>query len=221
MCFSAEISILTFLIGMIGAYLTISLDNKTDKIIGYFFGFVALMQLIEYLLWTHQKCDKYNKLLSIMGMILNHLQPIVLGFLILYFYNQNPNKIIIYSILLIYTLVIIPYSLQFIRSGNFDCTLKDKKQNNHLVWNWNLMNMAHIVYTIFTLSLAAISFFGFPTLTQGISFALVVIISYLTSMIIYPSKVIGALWCFYTVFILFFYYIFRISGIIKLAPNKL
>lgn len=88
MCFSARVSIITFIIGIIGAYKCIQLGEPLDKIIGYFLGFVALMQLIEYLLWTHQKCDKYNKMLSITGMLLNHLQPIMLGLLVLNF-NKN------------------------------------------------------------------------------------------------------------------------------------
>jgi len=148
MCFSAEVSIITFLIGIVGAFLCIQLNTKVDKIIGYFYGFVALMQLIEYLLWMHQKCDNYNKFLSITGMLLNHLQPIVLGLLVLYFNKNNKNKWIIYLILSIYTIIIVPYSLQFIQSGDFDCTLKDDKQNSHLIWNWNGMNMSDFVYII-------------------------------------------------------------------------
>lgn len=216
MCFSSEVSLITFLIGIVGAYLTISLNTKTDKIIGYFLGFVALMQIIEYFLWNHQVCDKFNKALSISGMILNHLQPIVLGFLVLYFNESNKNKNKIYFILFIYIIVIIPYSFYFIRPGNFDCTLKDKNINNHLIWNWNSMNMGEFVYTIFTISLASIAYFGFPTLRQGFFFSIVVIITFSTSLIIYPSKVIGSLWCFYTIFILFIYYILRKINIIRI-----
>jgi len=214
MCFSAEVSIITFLIGIIGAFLCIQLNTKVDKIIGYFYGFVALMQLIEYLLWMHQKCDNYNKFLSIIGMLLNHLQPIVLGLLVLYFNENNKNKWIIYLILLVYIIIIVPYSLQFIQSGDFDCTLKDDKQNSHLIWNWNNMNMSSFVYIIFALSLALISIFGFPNLKYGILMAVIAVVTFTSSIVLYPAKAIGALWCFYTIFIIFIYYLLRVTNIL-------
>jgi len=216
MCFSAEVSIITFIIGMIGSFLCINLGTVTDKIIGYFFGFVALMQLIEFLLWRHQKCDTYNKVISILGMLLNHLQPVVLALLVLFFNKNIKEKWIIYLILFVYLIVIIPYSIQFIRSGDFDCTLKDIKEDSHLVWNWNGMNMSSIVYVIFTLSMALISVFGLPNLTQGILMGILVVVSFVTSIFLYPNKAVGALWCFYTVFILFIYYLLRASNIIKI-----
>ena len=37
------------------------------------------MQGIEFLLWKHPVCDDYHKAVSVAGMILNHLQPVVLG----------------------------------------------------------------------------------------------------------------------------------------------
>jgi nicotinamide riboside transporter PnuC len=83
MCFSPEASIRSLLAGVFGSLLCISLGTTKDKIVGYFLGFVSLMQGIEYLLWKHQKCDNYNKVISITGMILNHLQPFILGVIVL------------------------------------------------------------------------------------------------------------------------------------------
>jgi hypothetical protein len=213
MCFSSEVSLITFIIGIIGSYLCIQLGEVTDKIVGYLFGFIALMQLIEYLLWNHQKCDNYNKLLSISGMLLNHLQPVVLGFLVLFFNKNMKNRWIIYLILFIYLMVIIPYSLQFLRSGKFDCTLKSKKKSHHLIWKWNRLNGSKWAYILFTLSLALIAIFGLPDLKYGIIMSITIIFSFVTSFIIYPSEAIGALWCFYSVFIVIIYYLLRITKI--------
>ena len=60
------------------------------KVIGLIFIFFSLMQGIEYLLWSHQECDEYNKMISTLGMVLNHLQPIVL-FILLYIYITKNN----------------------------------------------------------------------------------------------------------------------------------
>jgi hypothetical protein len=216
MCFSSNASIISFLFGIIGSILVFTLGSVSNKIIGGFIGFVSLMQFIEYLLWNHQICDNYNKFLSITGMLLNHLQPIVLGLLVLYFNKNNKNKWIIYLILSIYTIIIVPYSLQFIQSGDFNCTLKDDKQNSHLIWNWNGMNMSDFVYIIFTLSLALISIFGFPNLKYGILMAIITVVTFTSSIVLYPAKAIGALWCFYTIFIIFIYYLLRVTNILTI-----
>jgi hypothetical protein len=88
MCYSANASIVSFTFGVIGSLLCVSLGSVKDKILGFFLFFVSFMQGIEYLLWKHQICDNYNKFISVLGMILNHLQPIVLGLLVILF-NTN------------------------------------------------------------------------------------------------------------------------------------
>ena len=83
MCFSSEASIRSLTAGLLGSFLCVSLGTATDKIMGYFLGFVSLMQGIEYLLWKHQTCNHYNRAISILGMVLNHLRPVILGIVVL------------------------------------------------------------------------------------------------------------------------------------------
>ena len=133
MCFSKEVSLATFLTGIFGGILCISTGVPDYQIIGLFFIFISLMQGIEYLLWSHQKCDNYNIFLTYLGLILNHLQPVIL-FILLYMYSKdkfNKYKKIIVSILVIYIITIVLYSLQF----KSQCTLKD--QENHLYWKYH------------------------------------------------------------------------------------
>lgn len=68
MCYSSNASILTFIVGTLGSILVYNSQTKSNKIIGLFIFFVTWMQLIEYLLWNHQICDNYNKILSISGL---------------------------------------------------------------------------------------------------------------------------------------------------------
>ena len=84
MCFSAEVSLGSFIIGIVFSIILFFQTKFQDyRIVSIFLGFVSLMQLIEYFLWKHQKCDNINKNLSYLGMILNHSQPIVLGALVI------------------------------------------------------------------------------------------------------------------------------------------
>ena len=207
MCFSEKASIITFFIGLIGSILCISLGSLDDKIIGYFFAFVSCMQLIEFLLWRHQKCDNYNRFLSISGMILNHLQPIVLGFII-YMLNKNIRyRYIFYISLFIYLFVMIPYSIQFLMIPQLQCTLKDK--STHLKWYWNNLKYGVLVYTIFLLTICILCIVGFPNFKTGIFMAFFGVLSFLLSLYFYKSIYIGALWCYFVVLFPIVYYLYK------------
>ena len=211
MCFSPEASIRSLISGLFGSLLCISLGSVTDKIVGYFLGFVSLMQGIEYLLWKHQKCDNYNRIVSVLGMILNHLQPFILGVVVLLLNPKTTNYNIIVGLMILYLIVIIPYSYQFIKMKG-TCTLKGEN-HEHLIWKWNNMDFAKIRYATFLFVLSAIFVLGVPNKIMGVLFALCGILMYASSLIVYPREVAGALWCYYTAFIPIFYFLFR-----KLIP---
>jgi hypothetical protein len=116
----------TFLIGIIGAILCLTLGTPTDNLVGLFFGFVSSMQGIEFALWNNLDCNMMNKIFSILGMVLNHLQPIILSILILLLNKNlsvNTKQIIIISTI-IYAITITAYSIQFLNDDD-GCTLKN------------------------------------------------------------------------------------------------
>ena len=207
MCFSANISLLAFIFGIIGSILVFTLGGPSNKIISLFFAFLSSMQLIEYFLWKHQVCDNYNKLLSKIGMWLNHLQPVVLGLLVIIFNHSKNILYYICSIIFIYLIGMIPYSLQYKDIGKLQCTLKNIT-TQHLTWNWNILYNADFIYTIFfCFALIFIFYIGLPNKTLKIYAIIITIITYISSAIIY-RKNMGALWCFYSVFIPMIYYLY-------------
>ena len=213
MCFSANVSLATFLLGGIGSFLVWTLGTAFDRIAGLFMGFVALMQGIEYILWKNQECNRSNKLVSIVGMWLNHLQPLVLGGLILGLSPRHTYDTAIKAIMGLYTAVIVPYSLQFQNKANLQCTTQ-KPGDPHLVWNWNDMSYSSVVYGIFLATMALIAILGMPTLTQGAVFAAIAVITLMLSgLFFYKRSVVGAMWCFFAVFLPAFYYILRRNGL--------
>lgn len=196
-CYSAEVSLITFSIGVGFSILLMMRKHKFHKVLGYFLGFVSLMQFIEFLLWRHQICDTYHKLLSVIGMILNHAQPVILALVTAYIYKKNTY--LISAITFIYLAVIIPYSIQY--TNSLQCsTVHGAAGNPHLVWNWNTMKYSNFAYIIFLTAFVGIALFGMP-LHEGRSFALVAVLTYTGSSLIYERKVVGALWCFWTAFI--------------------
>jgi hypothetical protein len=207
MCFSANLSLFAFITGIIGSILVYTLGGPSNHIISIFLGFVSFMQLIEFFLWKHQKCNNYNKILSKIGMWLNHLQPVVLGLLVIIFNNTKPIIYYISLIIFFYLCGIIPYSLQYKNIENLQCTIFNLKIQ-HLRWKWNGLKYNKFIYTIFfVLSLILILYIGIPNETLKIYTVIISIVTYISSAIIYRSN-FGALWCFYTAFIPIIYYLY-------------
>lgn len=194
MCYSARISLLAFTVGFGFSIALMFSRNTHTRLLGFFLGFVSWMQFIEYLLWMHQVCDDYNKHISVIGMILNHLQPVVLALLVGTFYGKNIPALL--AIVLVYLAVCIPYSMQF--TTDLQCSTT-QCGNPHLVWNWNTMNYSDEVYLLFLASFAGIAVLGMPH-PNGLTFAAVSVATYSASAIIYDRKVMGSLWCFWTAF---------------------
>lgn len=199
MCFSPLASMSTFLIGIIGAILCISLGTPTDKLVGYFFGFVSSMQGIEFALWENQDCNTINKMISVLGMVLNHLQPIVLSILILLLNNDlsHTTKQVIILSTIIYAIVITAYSFQY--ANEDECTVKNEYK--HLEWKWNGMKYRNIAYILFLFMLVMLFYIGTPDKKSGIILSAISLISYFTSFFIYKDKkVVGSLWCLFASF---------------------
>ena len=234
MCFSASMSLFSFCAGLAGAIMVYSLGTFPDKIFAIVYGFVSFMQVIDYLLWNHPICDDYNRLVSICGMFLNHLQPVVCGMAILWLNERLPtvNRIVIWVMLAIYLLVISEYSWEFLTTKEKECTLKDS--DDHLHWNWNFMKYYHYAYTTFLFTMGGLWYFGMPLLlhwksplhlyidtkepqVEGINFwatfgnlsAAKSLLLYITTRQVYGTGDVGSLWCFYSVFIPFVYYLIR------------
>jgi len=197
MCYSARISLLTFSIGFGFSLLLTQSQQIFHQLMGNFLGFVSLMQFIEYLLWKHQICDSYNKSVSVIGMVLNHLQPVVLALLTLYFHNKNVIPIAILTTL--FLAVIVPYSLQF--TSDLQCsTTQHGSTDPHIVWQWNTMKFSNVAYIMFLATFVGVGLLGMP-FNEGALFSAVAIVTYGLSSIIYDRKVMGSLWCFWTAFI--------------------
>ena len=199
MCFSPLASLSTFIIGIIGAILCISLGTPTDKLVGYFFGFVSSMQGIEFALWENQDCNTINKIISVLGMVLNHLQPIVLSILILLLNNDlsHTTKQIIIISTIIYAITITAYSIQF--ASDDGCTIKN--EYNHLEWDWNGMKYRNIAYMLFLFMLVMLFYIGTPDKKSGILLSIISLVSYLISFFIYKDKkAVGSLWCLFASF---------------------
>ncbi len=207
MCHSAPVSLVSFTIGAIFSYLLYCENDISYKILGIFLGYIILMQLIEFLLWSHQVCDNYNKSISFLGMYINYLQPFVLAMLLLYFYKQhNFNKKILIITGSIYLLIMLLYTSQYYFNSD-KCTIKNN--NPYLLWNWGQMNYSSLVSVIYVITLFILIYFGIPDKKAAFGIIFLSFITLLLSVIFYPRPFIGSIWCFFGAFIPLMFYIYK------------
>jgi hypothetical protein len=213
MCFSEEVSLLTLILGLGGSAATFTLGKTFDKIIAVFLGYVSLMQGVEWLLWRHQTCDDYHKTISNVGMILNLLQPIVLGFVLLLFSKRAYENRLYIFIVMFFLFLLDTIFVQHYKK-HLQCTTP-RSNDPHLVWNWTILKDYNQHWLGYISFFSIISILGMPTLFMGICFALFAMLTMVISILVYPRQDMGAMWCFFTAFVPIIYFILRKINLIR------
>lgn len=198
MCYNAPISLFTYVFGMYFSYILYKKGFKAEAI---FYIWVIQMQLIEYFLWKNQPCsqkrnsndniiNQNNLFISKIGIVLNHLEPIVFWIAILYFYGNLP--VIINYIMILFCIFTFYYTKNAIESN--ECTTVTPESYPHLHWKWNYQNNHVYYYIYFLITLILLSLYG---LKKGYINSIIIILSYAISYYIYEKKhAVGAMWCF-------------------------
>lgn len=189
MCFNAEISLATYILGMAGCYRLWKLGYKAESV---FYTSVIQMQLIEYLLWTNQTCNNFNKNITKLGIVINHIEPIALWLGILYFYKHNPLSEKVTQLMYTYIVATVIYT-KYVWTD--ECTRVSNESKPHLDWKWNNKNYGTPYYLLFLICLVMLSLQGLKP--YGHIHAVFILISYTISFIIYrDKKTVGSMWCF-------------------------
>jgi hypothetical protein len=152
--------------------------------------FIALMQVIEGLLWLNIDCNNLNIFITSFIPILLFLQPLVIiG--TLYRFNTGFLPPFIYKLLFGIALLSLPLYIDWFKDGIGKCTIIGK--NGYLVWpfvNTHLSPLAHILYNI----LLVIGFATLNTEWYGMFYVIVAILGYYKSRITYGHSW-GSIWC--------------------------
>jgi hypothetical protein len=143
MCFDAKTSLFTFVIGTIGSILLIIYGNKkyqiNNNIFGIFLIFIVLIQLMDFLFWIDiENKLGINKIVTLIGPLLNVGQPLILYIIKLIYYKPNiytytnfnlPVAILNFS----YFIYLFLIYYQFITKEK---NLITSTKNGHLDWPW-------------------------------------------------------------------------------------
>lgn len=99
MCFSARVSLLTYVLGMSGS---LALYNSGAWTLALFYATVVQMQLVDLIIWTFPTCSSLNTAATRAGILINHLEPLVLYAGILAF-SSHSLPIGVHALVLWYT----------------------------------------------------------------------------------------------------------------------
>ena len=216
MCFNAPVSAFTYIIGLIGSYLLYKHDYIPEAI---FYFWIIQMQLIEFVIWLTiykynmpnasnalniQDSTSYvclhpfvNRVMTKLGIFINHTEPIVLWISILLFSTLKLSWNVNY-IMILYVIVTL-YYIHHIPLHKKENTLVTQQSYPHLHWKWNYGNNSMTYYIFFLSTIVILSIYG---LKNGYMHATIAVISFIISSLIYrDSHSIGTMWCFFGAFI--------------------
>ena len=215
MCWSRNVSLLAFTLIISGSLLLKYFGNNEYKqynnILCYFFIFVGLMQIVDFLIWIDLKCKKgYNSIATILGMILNYLQPFILFMFVLIFTKININNEVIkfskylnYGYLVIIIGLFIHYIFTVMKNKTGFCSVVNKE--GHLKWLWTNKNKYYKIYLLYHIvmifNIYLLWYLGYSIISPIICYILLLI------SMIYFNQNVSELWCFFVVIIPLFEFI--------------
>lgn len=133
MCFSANASITSFILATTISIILFVIGTSTLKCLSIFSIYVAIMQLIEYILWKNIKCNKINQFVTKLIPIYLYLQPIVLITLIYYYDISYIQRKYILYIITCYIILFIGLIYNVFTSNKKICSYI---HNKSLVWGY-------------------------------------------------------------------------------------
>jgi hypothetical protein len=202
MCYNIETSLTTWILGS-GSSIYLMTNKKASlKISGLFFLIISQMQMIEFLLWYNNSCNKFNIYVSNVGSIMNHIHPIVLFCGIKYYlrndklFLDNKRNTILNTLISLYILSLTGYSIS---TYPLECT--EVTEDKHLLWNWNYKKYYVQFYLFYVFTLVFMSFIGIPK-PYNYYLSVLLLGSYIYSYYLYrDTKALGSIWCWITALI--------------------
>lgn len=195
-----------FLIGIVSS----SILYIYNPVLSVLYAFVSLIQLYDYLFWTHPTKSAFNFWLTKLAMITNHLQPIVLALAIVTVGKQALRPLS-KAFLIAYTLVALVYST--IAWKKISYTQVSPLSYGSLYWEWNYAPGRILMYSLFIATVCLLIYEHIHT-PMNILAALLVLFSFLLSYMLYKGRTVGRFWCWIggwtpIVYVLFYLFFFR------------
>lgn len=181
MCWSAEVSLNTFILAIISFCIVVSF-NRFPMINAFIVLSISLMQLYEYFVWKNIHNKKIIHYLSFFGPFVILLQVLLINYA---FLRDNERNI---AILLIIIIAIICMIYNY-KNNKFDMEVGE---NKHLIWYWADLPAILLILICF--------FYLYPLTTKQniIPFIYGLITLLISFYYYYKYKTWGTMWCYFT-----------------------
>jgi hypothetical protein len=180
MCWNAEVSLNTFIFGVISAAIVLLINYNYLASVLILLS-VSLMQLVEFFAWRNINNKKVIEWVSVFGISVILLQVLLLNI----FYLKGKERIIVLIIILISSL----FALVHIINNN---KLKmEKAKNGHLAWSWADLPIPLLII-FFGLYLYA----GFRN--KNLTFLIALLLLLISLYNYYKYNTWGSMWCYYS-----------------------
>jgi hypothetical protein len=214
MCYDLNTSVNSSIIGILSSFILYNhhfnqnnKSRKVFKVLALFFSFVTLMQIYDIIFWKSLEKNNgktnINFVFTKIAMITNHLQPIILAYLINTIIPlNNLSRFTVY----VYSVLIFIYSIQIFDKISY--TVVTEKSSPSLYWEWNNMDNGYIVYAMFLLTICVLSL----ELVYPMNMFLLIInlFTFFLSKYTYKVTNIGRFWCNFAAYLPLILLIFEI-----------
>ena len=220
MCWSKEISMVSFIIAIFGCIYLYIRNSPNDRWVALFAATVAMIQLAEFFMWSDPTCSNFNKYASMFALLILALEPLM-GMLGGIYLSNSPNKNILKYMLLAYLIFIAFvyftsfYNKNVIWCGTSSCsptaaTLElIRKTNNNILPNgkscnlsWFFVNTINHKLVIIWILFLLIPFLTMTPMYQGILILIFGIVTYGVSYVS-QSNIGGSMWCWFAIGLIF------------------
>lgn len=176
------------------------------RAVSTFLAVVGSMQLWEALLWRQRGCTTANAIVSKIGAVTNHVEPLAYLLACMVFVRpvSDPLKFAAISTGIAYAIVFSVLTYSFVKRPTRDaCTLDE---GDGLVWKWNDHGGATTPsYALFLASLMLTTYAYLPPGTNHLVW-IPMCVSFAFSYMIYgKARMIGSMWCFFAALLPWFF----------------
>ena len=196
MCYSASSSFGTFFFVFIICCILWLRGSKVQKSLAVILLFIALMQVIEGLLWLNIGCGDANKIISAFIPLLLFLQPIIIVGT-LYYFKAGVLSPSIYKLLLGISIILLPLYVLWAKNNIGKCTTVG--DNGHLVWPFTKVSPNPLV-TIFYFLTITIGIASLNAEWYGLLYMFMAFLGLSKSMSTYGHSW-GSIWCHFVNFL--------------------
>lgn len=205
MCWSKEISLATFILGMAGVVYLYQRNGPNDRWIAIFGGTVVMIQLAEFFMWSDLACGATNKWASIFAMLVLVAEPVanMLGGI---YFSSSPYKKFLKCGLVAYAVFILWAYFGSFRNreiewcGTTSCGQKMLGRQCNL--SWKFVHGIPVATATIWIAFLALPLLAMEPRYQGTVLLLLGAITFWVSKMS-TSRAFGSLWCWFAIVIIY------------------